>query len=62
MKVSLKDAQVNIMLEIEGSVYLVGFERDDLGAVSTLIKSAADSVYPTGKTQSELLEFFGVTN
>ena len=62
MKVSLKDAQVNIMLEIEGSVYLVGFERDYLEAVVALIKSAADGVYPTGKTQADLLEFLGVTN
>lgn len=62
MKVSLKDAQVNIMLEIEGSIYLVGFVRDDLEAIHTLIKSSASGVYPTGKTQADLLEFFGVMN
>lgn len=57
MKASLENAQVNIQLVIDGQVYLVGMDKENLEAVNMLVKIAADIAAPTGKSQAELLEF-----
>ncbi|MGN7284294.1 hypothetical protein ACTHP3_05000 [Shouchella rhizosphaerae] len=59
MSVSVKDAQVTILVEIEGQVHLVAMEREKLGAVTFLDKNSIHGVIATGKSQAELNEFLG---
>lgn len=57
MKKDLTNAQVSILLEIDGQVHLVGFEKERFEAITTLIKAAAEVAVPTGKSQTELRGF-----
>jgi hypothetical protein len=57
MKKDLTNAQVSILLEIDGQVHLVGFEKERLEAITTLIKMGTEVVVPTGKSQAELRGF-----
>lgn len=59
MKKNIEDAQVTILLEIDGKIHLVGMKKDNFDAVSLLIKSSAELAAPTGKTQGELNDFLG---
>lgn len=56
----LKEAQTNIVLEIDGQLHLVGMKSDRLEAVDTFIKSAVEVVVPTKRTQKELRDFLGI--
>lgn len=57
MKKDLTNAQVSILLEIDGQVHLVGFDKEHLEVVTKMIKMAAEVAIPTGKSQSELRGF-----
>ncbi|AJK87665.1 MULTISPECIES: hypothetical protein [Lysinibacillus] len=57
MKKDLTNAQVSILLEIDGQVHLVGFEKELLETITSLVKIAANVAVPTGKSQVELREF-----
>lgn len=53
----ITNAQVSILLEIDGQVHLVGIEKERLEAITTLIKVGAEVAVPTGKSQAELRGF-----
>lgn len=57
MKKDLTNAQVSILLEIDGQVHLVGFEKERLETITSLVKVAAEVAIPTGKSQAELRVF-----
>ena len=56
-KISVKDAMVNVFLEINGEIYLVAMKKDRLETIQALVHSSADAVIPTGKTQGQLNDF-----
>ncbi|WP_368900829.1 hypothetical protein [Oceanobacillus oncorhynchi] len=58
-KIDLEDAVVNILLEVNGQVYMVTMDKDKYDAVSMLTKFSAKNIIPTGKSQKELSEFVG---
>lgn len=57
MQADLTNAKVSILLEIDGQVHLVGFEKERLEGLTALIKMAVEVVVPTGKSQTELRGF-----
>lgn len=57
MEKDIKDAQVSILLEIDGKVHLVGMSKGRLDVISVLIKNAVEVAIPTNKSQKELREF-----
>ena len=60
MKKNIEDAQVNILLTIDGEVHLISMQQQNLEAVDTLVKVAAETAYPTGKSQNDLRKFLGL--
>jgi len=58
-KVDITDATVNILLEIDGRLYMTRFKKGKHDAMSLLIKRAIYDIIPIDKTQSDLLEFVG---
>ena len=56
-KVSIDNAQVNLLLEVDGKIHLVGMDKDKLNTVEFFIKNSVDTIIPTKKTQQDLLEF-----
>lgn len=52
-KTTLENATVNILLTIDGELYLVAMKKDKLDAITMLVKSATDAVVPTKVKQSE---------
>ena len=61
-QVNLEKATVNVIIELNGMVHKVIMEKDNYDAVSFLSKRAVDSLIPTSRTQSELLEFLNGSN
>lgn len=57
MEKDLINAQVSILLEIDGQVHLVGFEKERLEGLTELIKMAVEVAIPTRKSQAQLREF-----
>lgn len=55
--VNIDNATVNILIDLDGLVYMVATKKDNLDAISFLCKRAVESVIPTGKSQTELNEF-----
>lgn len=62
MEKNIEDAQVSILLEIDGKVHLVGMTKERLDAITALIKNAVEVVVPTKKTQRELRDFLDYKN
>lgn len=56
-KVSLENATVNILIELNGKVNMVAMKKDKYDAISMLSKVSAETLIDTGKTQAELLRF-----
>lgn len=56
-KVNLDNAQVNILIELNGDLHMVAMKKEKLGAATLIIKSATEHLVRTGRTQNELLEF-----
>lgn len=54
---NIENAQLSILLEIDGKVHLVGMHKENLEAVQYLIKSSVEVVIPTNKSQQELRNF-----
>lgn len=59
MRVNIENAQVSLLLEINGEIHLVVMEKDKLEAVELMIKLSAEAAVPTGKSQKELNVFLG---
>ncbi|PID15581.1 hypothetical protein CSV63_07315 [Sporosarcina sp. P34] len=59
--VNIEDADVNILLTIDGNMHLVAMRKDDLEAIRVLVKSAASkgAVVKTEKTQKQFNDFLG---
>lgn len=60
MEKSIEDAQLTILLEIDGQVHLIGMSKDKLDAITTVIKSAVEVVVPTNRSQKDLRDFLNV--
>jgi|GEM_PF-2885975 len=58
-KANLQNAQLTVLLEINGRVHLVGMKKDRLQAIEMLVKASAEFVMPTEKSQAELCDFLG---
>lgn len=56
-EINIENAQLTILLESEGKVYLLGMGKEKLEAVNFMVKNAAEIVVATDKTQSELNSF-----
>ncbi|MEK5139112.1 hypothetical protein MKZ18_06400 [Priestia sp. FSL W8-0001] len=61
MKANLEHAQVTVLLEINGQIHLVAMDKEKLDAINMLVKSSAEMVVPTGKSQADLNKFLGYT-
>lgn len=59
-QVDITNTQATILLGIDGKMHLVAMEKETYKVVNELIKRSIDSVIPTGRTQKECREFFGV--
>jgi hypothetical protein len=57
MKKNIEDAQLTILLEINGMVHLVGMSKERLEAITFVIKNAVEIAVPTTKNQEELRNF-----
>ncbi|MEK5107050.1 hypothetical protein MHI57_09760 [Cytobacillus sp. FSL K6-0129] len=57
MDIDIKNAQLNLLLSIDGKVHLVGMDEEKLEVIDLLVKKSASIVIPTSKTQEDLLEF-----
>lgn len=57
LEVNIENAQVNLLLEVNGKIHLVGMDKDKLDAVEFLIKNSVSAIVPTNKTQRDLLDF-----
>lgn len=55
--VNLTNATVNVIIELNGKIYLVAMKKDNLDAISTLAKVSVKTLVETGRTQNELLDF-----
>lgn len=55
--VNLMNATVNVLIELNGQVYLVAMKKDNFDAVSFIAKKSVENLVETGRTQTELLDF-----
>ena len=58
-RVSIEDASVTVLLEINGEVYFIGMSQERKEALDRMVKMVADVAYNTKRTQAELNEFLG---
>lgn len=58
-RVSIEDASVTVLLEIDGEVYFIGMSKERKEALDEMVKMVADVAYNTKRTQAELNEFLG---
>ena len=58
-KISIANASINILLEVDGEIYLTAMKNDRLETIQSLVQASADAVVPTGKTQGQLNDFIG---
>ena len=61
-KVKLKEAQLNLLLTIDGQVYAVAMDREKLETIDFLVKGSTAAVVPTKRNQDELLSYLGLVN
>ncbi|MEK3756780.1 hypothetical protein MHB73_21305 [Bacillus sp. FSL K6-6483] len=59
MTTSVKDAQVTILVEVDGEIHLAVMEKEKYEAVTFMAKNSIHGVIPTGKSQAELNDFLG---
>lgn len=58
--VNLENAQVNVLVEVNGDICLVAMSKEQLQAIETLVKMSVAKLYKTSKTQADLNKFLGV--
>ena len=58
-RVSIEDASVTVLLEINEEVYFIGMSEERKEALDEMVKMVADVAYNTKRTQAELNEFLG---
>ncbi|MCM3618734.1 hypothetical protein M3936_14175 [Sutcliffiella horikoshii] len=56
-EVNVENAQVNLMLEVNGKIHLVAMDKEKLETIEFMIKRATSAIIPTEKTQEDLLAF-----
>lgn len=61
MTKNIEKATINILVELDGDLYMVKMKKDDFEAVSFLTKRAIDTLVKTERKQVELLEFLGLS-
>ena len=57
MKKDITNAQVSILLEIDGQVHLAGFDKEHLEVITKMIKMGVELAIPTSKSQEQLNAF-----
>jgi len=57
MRIDIQDAQLSLLIEIDGNVHLIGIDKEKLEAINFLIKESISVVIPTNRTQQDLLNF-----
>lgn len=58
--VNLENAQVNVLVEVDGAICLVAMSKEQLQAIEMLVKISVAKLYKTSKTQADLNKFLGV--
>lgn len=56
-KKNVENAQVTLLLEIDGEIHLVGMSPDRRDALSMMVKASAEIAVPTKRSQAELNAF-----
>lgn len=51
---------INIVVEVDGQLYLAAMDKEKLEAVNCLIKQSVDVIVPIHKKQEDLLRWVGV--
>lgn len=59
-QVDVQNAQLTILINIDGQMYLTAFDKEQYEAVQVLVKTAIKTVIPTEVKQVQLNEFLGV--
>lgn len=59
-KVNLKNAQVNILIEVDGDICLVAMTKESKVSIEMLVKMSAERLVLTKRTQANLNEYLGV--
>lgn len=59
-RVDVQNAQLTILINIDGRIYLVGFDKEQYEAIQVLVKTAIKTVIPTKVKQVQLNGFLGV--
>lgn len=57
---NLENAQVTVLVEVNGDICLVAMPKEQLQAIETLVKISVAKLYKTRKTQADLNKFLGV--
>lgn len=52
--------KINILVEVDGELYLAAMNKEKLDAINFLIKLSVDEVFPINKKQEDLLRWVGV--
>lgn len=58
--VEVTDAQITMLIEIDGQVHLIAMEKENYAVLSEMVKRSIATVVPTARTQTELRSFFGM--
>lgn len=59
MKTDLSEAQVTILVEVDGKICLVAMTHENLKAVELVVKHSIENVVKTKRSQAELNKFLG---
>ncbi|MCR1833090.1 hypothetical protein NSA56_01600 [Oceanobacillus caeni] len=59
-QVSIEDATVTILLEIDGIIHLVAMKKEKYEAVSMIAKTSTEKAIKTNATIGDLRKFLGV--
>lgn len=53
-QVDIQDAQLTILVSIDGQMHMTAFDKDEFESLSALVKMGIKAVVPTQATQSQI--------
>lgn len=59
-QIDIKDASVNIIIEVDGKLYVAAYDNELFETISYVVKNGLEHLIKTDKTQQELIEFVGM--
>lgn len=62
MNLDIQEAQLSLLIEIDGKVHLIGMDKKKLEVINFLIKESISVVIPTNRTQQDLRNFLNYKN